>query len=138
VRPAVVVLAAAALAGGLAACSSGGTGATASYCDLVKVAAAGTDPLADQSIFNDPAHLQAAMKARVQQYTDLAAKAPAEIAADAGTVRDDVIKVNNALAKHGYQSIAANSDPDLQAALNDQTLTAAAQRLMQFDADKCT
>jgi hypothetical protein len=49
-----------------------------------------------------------------------------------------VIKVNNALAKHGYQSIAANSDPDLQAALNDQTFTAAAQRLMQFDADKCT
>jgi hypothetical protein len=36
----------------MAACSTGPS--TARYCDVVKVAQAGVDPLADSAIFNDP------------------------------------------------------------------------------------
>jgi hypothetical protein len=120
----------------LSACSNSTSG-TARYCDVVKVAEAGADPLADQAIYGDPARLQAAMKARATTYADLAARAPKEIRADADTVRDGVIRVNNALAKHGYQSAAANSDAELQAVLNDQAFADATQRLREFNAKTC-
>ena len=58
----------------------------------------------------------------MKTYTDLAAAAPTEVHADANTVRDGVIKVNNALNAAGYQSAAANTDPTVQAVLADQRL----------------
>ncbi|HKA02710.1 MAG TPA: hypothetical protein VKD67_00225 [Acidimicrobiales bacterium] len=118
------------------ACSSGGSSA-ARYCDVVKVAEVATDPLADQAIYNDPDRLKTAFVARVRTYTDLAARAPSAIKADANTVRDSLIKVNNALAAHGYQSAAANSDPTVQAALNDPAFTAATGRLRAYNAAHC-
>jgi hypothetical protein len=120
----------------LAPACSGGSSA-ARYCDVVKVAEVATDPLADQAIYNDPDRLKAAFVARVRTYTDLAARAPSPIKADAGTVRDSLIKVNNALAAHGYQSAAANSDPTVQAALNDPAFTAATEKLRAYDAEHC-
>ena len=119
-----------------AACSDSGSSA-ARYCDVVKVAEVATDPLADQAIYNDPEKLKAAFLARVRTYTDLAARAPSEIRTDAATVRDNLIKVNNALAAHGYQSAAANSDPTVQAALNDPAFTAATEKLRAYDAEHC-
>jgi hypothetical protein len=121
--------------GALPACTS--ESGTARYCDVVKVAEAATDPLADQAIYNDPVRLKAALGARVQTYTDLAARAPSAINADASTVRDSIIKVNNALAKHDYQSAAANTDPDLQAALNDPAFADATQRLRDYNTKTC-
>lgn len=129
--PAVVLVVVA-----LAPACSGGSSA-ARYCDVVKVAEVATDPLADQAIYNDPDRLKAAFVARVRTYTDLAARAPSAIKADAGTVRDSLIKVNNALAAHGYQSAAANSDPTVQAALNDPAFTAATEKLRAYDAEHC-
>ena len=49
---------------------------------------------------------------RVKTYTDLAAAAPTEVRADASTVRDGVIKVNNALNAAGYQSGGGQHRPD--------------------------
>jgi hypothetical protein len=118
------------------ACASSTSG-VARYCDIVKVAEVATDPLADQAIYNDPERLKAAFVARVRTYTDLAARAPSEISADADTVRDSLIKVNNALAAHGYQSAAANSDPTVQAALNDPAFTTATDKLRSYDAQHC-
>ena len=119
-----------------AACSDSGSSA-ARYCDVVKVAEVATDPLADQAIYNDPAKLKAAFLARVRTYTDLAARAPSEIRTDAATVRDNLIKVNNALAAHGYQSVAANADPSLQSALNDPAFAASTEKLRAYDAQHC-
>jgi biopolymer transport protein ExbD len=118
-----------------AACSS--SSSAARYCDVVKVAEVATDPLADQAIYNDAERLKTAFVARVRTYTDLAARAPSEISADANTVRDSLIKVNNALAAHGYQSVAANSDPTVQAALNDPAFTAATDKLRSYNAQHC-
>ena len=42
-----------------AACDTGGTSGASRYCDVVKVVQAGADPLADQSIYGDPARLEA-------------------------------------------------------------------------------
>jgi hypothetical protein len=125
----VVVLAA-------AACSDSGSSA-ARYCDIVKVAEVATDPLADQAIYNDPEKLKAAFLARVRTYTDLAARAPSEIRSDAATVRDNLIKVNNALATHGYQSAAANADPALQSALTDPGFAASTDKLRTYNAQHC-
>ena len=119
----------------LAACSSGSSAAR--YCDVVKVAEVATDPLADQAIYNDPERLKTAFVARVRTYTDLAARAPSDIKADAATVRDSLIKVNNALAAHGYQSAAANDDPAVQAALKDPAFAAATDKLRTYDAQHC-
>ncbi|HEY1280765.1 MAG TPA: hypothetical protein VGF22_13900 [Acidimicrobiales bacterium] len=119
-----------------AACSDSGSSA-ARYCDVVKVAEVATDPLADQAIYNDPDRLKAAFLARVRTYTDLAARAPAEIRADAATVRDNLIKVNNALATHEYQSAAANADPALQSALTDPAFAASTDDLRQYNAEHC-
>jgi hypothetical protein len=118
-----------------AACGSGSTASR--YCDVVKVAEVATDPLADQAIYNDPDRLKAAFVARVRTYTDLAARAPSAISAAADTVRDRLITVNNALAKHGYQSAAANTDPDVQAAVNDPAFTDATERLRAYNAAHC-
>jgi hypothetical protein len=120
----------------VAACSSNASG-VAKYCDIVKVAEVAADPLADQAIYNDPAKLKAAFVARVKTYTDLAARAPSEVRADAATVRDDLIKVNNALAAHGYQSAAANDDPALQAALEDPAFTTSTDKLRTYNAQHC-
>jgi hypothetical protein len=136
-RPVSFVVGVALAVGALAACSGGSGSGTARYCDVVKVAEAGTDPLADQVIYNDPTRLKAALRVRVQTYTDLAARAPSDISSDASTVRDGIIKVNNALAKHDYQSAAANTDADLQAALNDQAFADATDRLRAFNAKTC-
>jgi hypothetical protein len=119
-----------------AACSDSGSSA-ARYCDIVKVAEVATDPLADQAIYNDPEKLKAAFLARVRTYTDLAARAPAEIRTDAATVRDNLIKVNNALAAHGYQSAAANADASLQSALTDPAFAASTEKLRAYDAQHC-
>lgn len=120
------------------ACDTGGTSGASRYCDVVKQVQAGADPLADQSIYGDPARLKAALVARVKTYTDLAGRAPDEVRADASTVRDSVIKVNNALATAGYQSVAANSDPTVQAVLADPALHDAQGRLAAYDAEHCT
>jgi hypothetical protein len=120
----------------VAACSSSSSSA-ARYCDVVKVAEVATDPLADQAIYNDPERLKTAFVARVRTYTDLAARAPSEISADANTVRDSLIKVNNALAAHGYQSAAANSDPTVQAAVKDPAFTTATDKLRSYNAEHC-
>ena len=122
--------------GAVAACSDSGSSA-ARYCDVVKVAEVSTDPLADQAIYNDPEKLEAAFLARVRTYTDLAARAPSEIRTDAATVRDNLIKVNNALAAHGYESAAANADPALQAALTDPAFAASTEKLRSYDAQHC-
>jgi hypothetical protein len=119
----------------VAACSSGSSASR--YCDIVKVAEVATDPLADQAIYNDPERLKTAFVARVRTYTDLAARAPSAISADADTVRDSLVKVNNALAAHGYQSAAANSDPTVQAALNDPAFTASTDKLRAYNAEHC-
>ena len=123
---------------GATACDTGGTSGASRYCDVVKVVQAGVDPLSDQSIYGDPARLQAALEVRVKTYTDLAAAAPQEIRTDANTLRDGVIKVNNALKAAGYQSAAANSDPTVQAVLADQSLQDAQSRLGAYDAKHCT
>ena len=120
-----------------AACDSGGTNGASRYCDVVKQVQAGADPLADQSIYGDPDRLRAALAVRVKTYTDLAANAPSEIRADASTVRDGVIKVNNALDAAGFQSVAANSDPTVQEVLSDPALQAARGRLAAYDAEHC-
>ena len=122
---------------GTAACDTGGTSGASRYCDVVKVVQAGADPLADQSIYGDPARLKAALEVRVKTYTDLAAAAPKEVQADADTVRDEVIKVNNALNAAGYQSAAANNDPIVKAVLADQGLQDAQARLAAYDAEHC-
>jgi hypothetical protein len=122
---------------GAAACDTGGTSGASRYCDVVKVVQAGVDPLSDQSIYGDPARLKAALATRVQTYTDLAAAAPSEVRADASTLRDDVIKVNNALSAAGFQSVAANTDPTVQAVLSDPALQAAQGRLAAYDAEHC-
>ncbi len=121
-----------------AACDTGGTSGASRYCDVVKQVHASVDPLADQSIYGDPARLKDALIARVKTYTDLAGRAPDKIRADAGTVRDGVIKVNNALAAAGYQSAAANTDPTVQAVLSDQALQDAQARLAAYDAAHCS
>jgi hypothetical protein len=123
---------------GTTGCDNGGTSGASRYCDVVKVVQAGVDPLSDQSIYGDPARLQAALEVRVKTYTDLAAAAPKEIRADADTVRDGVIKVNNALKAAGYQSAAANSDPTVKAVLSDKSLQDAQSRLGTYDAEHCT
>ncbi len=119
-------------------CGASDNNGASRYCDIVKQVQAGVDPLADQSIFGDPTRLKDALIARVKTYTDLAGRAPDEIRADASTVRDGVIKVNNALAAAGYQSAAANSDPNVQAVLGDQGLEDAQARLAAYDAEHCT
>jgi hypothetical protein len=119
-----------------AACTGSGN-SVARYCDLVKVAEAGSDPLADQAIYNDPVLLKSAMRARVQTYTDLAGRAPSAIRTDASAVRDGVLRVNNALAKHDYHSSTANNDPEVQAVMNDPAFAAAAERLKAYNADTC-
>ena len=43
---------------GTAACDTGGSSGASRYCDVVKVVQAGADPLADQSIYGDPARLR--------------------------------------------------------------------------------
>jgi hypothetical protein len=120
-----------------AACDAGGMSGASRYCDVVKQVQASVDPLADQSIYGDPARLKDALIARVKTYTDLAGRAPDEIRPDANTVRDSVIKVNNALAAAGYQSAAANSDPTVQAVLSDQALQDAQARMAAYDAEHC-
>ena len=104
---------------------------------MVKQVQAGADPLADQSIYGDPDRLKAALSVRVKTYTDLAADAPAEIRADANTVRDGVIKINNALDAAGFQSAAANTDPTVQGVLSDPALQEAQRRLAAYDAEHC-
>jgi hypothetical protein len=123
---------------GVTACDNGAGSGASRYCDVVKVVQAGADPLADQSIYGDPAKLKAALEVRVKTYTDLAAAAPKDVQADADTVRDSVIKVNNALNAAGYQSAAANSDPTVKAVLADQALQDAQSRLAAYDAEHCT
>ena len=123
---------------GATACDAGSSSGASRYCDVVKQVQASVDPLADQSIYSDPGRLKDALMVRVKTYTDLAAQAPDEIRPDANTVRDGVIKVNNALAAAGYQSAAANRDPTLQAVLNDQGLHDAQARLAGYDAEHCT
>jgi hypothetical protein len=119
------------------ACDTGGTSGASRYCDVVKVARAAVDPLSDQSIYGDPARLKAALATRVKTYTDLAADAPSEVRAAANTVRDGVIKVNNALSDAGYQSAAANTDPTVQAVLSDPALQDAQSQLAAYDAEHC-
>ncbi len=121
----------------LGACDTGGTSGASRYCDVVKQVQAGVDPLADQAIFGDPARLKTALLARVKTYTDLAAAAPDAVRTDANTVRDGVIKLNNALNAAGYQSAAANSDPTVKAVLADTSLQDAQARLAAYDAEKC-
>ena len=123
---------------GTAACDSGGTNGASRYCDVVKQVQAGADPLADQSIYGNPDRLKAALAVRVKTYTDLAANAPSDIRADANMVRDGVIKINNALDAAGFQSVAANTDPTVQAVLSDPALQAAQSRLAAYDAEHCT
>lgn len=122
---------------GATACDTGGTSGASRYCDVVKQVQAGVDPLADQAILTDPARLKAALLARVKTYTDLAAEAPEAVRADANTVRDGVIKLNNALNAAGYQSAAANTDPTVKAVLADTGLQDAQGRLAAYDAEKC-
>jgi hypothetical protein len=121
-----------------AACDTASTSGASRYCDVVKQVQASVDPLADQSIYADPARLKDALVARVKTYTDLAGRAPDEIRPDANLVRDGVIKVNNALAAAGYQSVAANSDPTVQAVLADPALQAAQSRLASYDTEHCS
>ena len=123
---------------GTAACSNGSDGNGASrYCDVVKQVQAGVDPLADQSIYADPARLKEALLARVHTYTELAASAPDAARADASAVRDAVIKVNNALSRADYASAAANTDPTVKAVVSDQALLDAQARLAAFNAEHC-
>ena len=123
---------------GAAGCSGSDTDGATRYCDVVKQVQAGVDPLADQSIYADPAGLKDALIVRVKTYTDLAARAPDEVKADAATLRDGVIRVNNALSAADYRSAAANTDPAVQAVLGDAAFQAAAARLAGYNADYCS
>jgi hypothetical protein len=132
----VVALAAAMMAAtAVAGCAS--SSGTARYCDLVKVAEAGVDPLADPAIFDNPTVLKAALLARVDTYSQLASRAPSAVRADAVKVRDALISINNALAKQNYQSSAANSDPAVTQVLADTSVTDAENRLQAFNASTC-
>jgi hypothetical protein len=132
-RYAVLLLAAGALS--LAACSTGPS--TARYCDVVKVAQAGVDPLANPAIFNNPALLKAALASRVKTYGELANRAPTSVRADAAKVRDALITLNNALAKDKYASAAANTDPAVQSIIKDVSVQDATARLQSFNLTTC-
>jgi hypothetical protein len=125
------------VAGGLSmvACTTGPS--TARYCDVVKVAQAGVDPLADPAIFNDPARLKAGLASRVQTYGQLAGRAPTAVRVDAAKVRDALINLNNALAKDKYASAAANSDPAVQMIIKDPSVKDATARLQSFNLTTC-
>jgi hypothetical protein len=127
------VLAMAAVA--IGACTS--SSSTARYCDIVKVAEAGADPLANPAIFNSPASLKAALLARIDTYSQLASRAPAAVRDDAAKVRDALITLNNALAKQNYQSAAANADPTVAQVLGDASVSDARNRLQSFNASTC-
>ena len=119
----------------VAACSSGPS--TARYCDVVKVAQAGVDPLADTAIFNDPTRLKAGLASRVATYGQLANRAPTAVRADAAKVRDALISLNNALAKDKYASAAANADPAVQRIIKDVSVKDATARLQSFNLTTC-
>jgi hypothetical protein len=119
-----------------AGCSSGSSTASR-YCDVVKQMEASADPLADQAIFSDPTRLRDALAARVDTFTSLAANAPPEVRTDASTLRDDLIKINNALSKAQFQSAAANSDPVVQGVLADPAFTDALTRVEDYNANHC-
>jgi hypothetical protein len=118
------------------ACSAGSPTASR-YCDVVKQVQASADPLSDQAIYSDPTRLRDALAARVATFTDLAAQAPAEIRADADTLRDGLIKINNALSKAQFQSAAANSDPVVQGVLADPGFKDALTRVEDYNANHC-
>jgi len=129
------VLGAALLVPAIASCTSDSS--TARYCDLVKVAEAGVDPLGDPSVLSDPARLKAALLARVDTYSQLANRAPSSVKADATKVRDALITLNNALAKQQYQSAAANTDPAVVGVIGDQSVKDAQARLQSFNGTTC-
>jgi hypothetical protein len=116
-----------------AAC--GGGGASTAYCDTVQVQLASVDPLSEPSVRTDPARLEEAFRNLVQAYGLLARLAPKDVQDAAGTVRDGVIRVSNALAAKGWD--ASQPNPELDAALDDQGYADALVELRRFNQREC-
>jgi len=117
----------------LAAC--GGGGPSTAYCDTVQVQLASADPLSEPSVRTDPAKLEEAFRNLVQTYGLLARLAPKDVQDAAGTVRDGVIRVSNALAAKGWD--ASQPNPELNAALDDQPYADALVELRRFNQREC-
>jgi hypothetical protein len=118
---------------GVASC--GGGGPSAAYCDTVQVQLASVDPLSEPSVRTDPARLEEAFRSLVQGYGLLARLAPKDVQDAAGTVRDGVIRVSNALAAKGWD--ASQPNPELDAALDDQAYADALVELRRFNQREC-
>jgi hypothetical protein len=118
---------------GLGACGDGGP--SAAYCDTVQVQLASVDPLSEPSVRTDPVRLEEAFRNLVQAYGLLARLAPDDVRDAAGTVRDGVIRVSNALAATGWDASVPN--PDLDAALDDPAYADALVELRRFNQREC-